>query len=370
MIARVRGVAPGRIVTVEHTSRMLADNALGDPHVRRFPVWLPPQYDVQARARVPGRRFPVLYDLVGFTAGGPAHVNWRAFEENVAEKAARLVHEKRMGPAIIVFPDCYTSLGGNQYINSSALGRYADYLTRELIPFIDREFRTLAQREHRGCFGKSSGGYGSIIHGMKYARYWGAIADHSGDSHFDICYRPDWPNTLDELARYRKAARKPGPVDVARSARGAGTGIDDGRVRRFLDAFRAKEKPSGTEIHCLMNLAMAASYDPDPRAPNGFRLPFNLETGELIGVRWDRWLRHDPVNLVTQYRDNLRSLKGIYIDCGWRDQYHLHYGARLLSRRLAEQRIAHRYEEFNDTHSGIDYRMDVSLPFLYRALKP
>ena len=40
-----------------------------------------------------------------------------------------------------------------------------------------------------------------------------------------------------------------------------------------------------------------------------------------------------------------------------------------LSKRLAEARIPHRYEEFDDTHSNVDYRMDVSLPFLYRALK-
>ena len=52
-----------------------------------------------------------------------------------------------MGPVIIVMPDCFTALGGNQYLNSSAIGRYADYLTRELVPFVDREFRTLARRE-------------------------------------------------------------------------------------------------------------------------------------------------------------------------------------------------------------------------------
>ena len=49
--------------------------------------------------------------------------------------------EKRMGPVIVVFPDCFTSLGGNQYVNSSAIGRYADYLTREMIPFVDGEVR-------------------------------------------------------------------------------------------------------------------------------------------------------------------------------------------------------------------------------------
>ena len=369
MIAKVRGVPSGRVVLVEHTSRILADNPLGDPHQRRFPVWLPPQYD-GATARARGRRFPVFFDLVGYTAAGAAHVNWRAFEENVAEKAERLVHEKRMGPVIIVFPDCFTRLGGNQYINSSAIGDYADYLTRELIPFIDHEFRTLASREHRGCFGKSSGGYGAMIHGMKYARYWGAIADHSGDCYFDFAYRSDWPNTLDELARYRKYPRKPGRVNVSRNERGVERGIDDGRVRRFLEAFHSKSKPTAAEVHCLMNLCMAASYDPDPKVANGFRIPFNAETGELLAVRWARWLRHDPILLVGRYAGALRTLKGIYVDCGWRDQYHLHYGARILSKRLAQQRIAHRYEEFNDNHSGIDYRMDLSLPFLYRALKP
>ena len=113
-----------------------------------------------------------------------------------------------------------------------------------------------------------------------------------------------------------------------------------------------------------MNLCMAATYDPDPRAPNGFRIPFNAETGEVILERWRNWRRHDPINLVAKYRANLKSLRGIYIDCGWRDQYHIHYGSRLLSQRLADAGIKHRYEEFDDDHSDIDYRMDVSLPFL------
>ena len=150
--------------------------------------------------------------------------------------------------------------------------------------------------------------------------------------------------------------------------KGADAGRDDGRVRRFLEAMWAKPKLSMSEGHCIMNLCMAATYDPDPRAPNGFRLPFNLETGEVLPERWKRWQANDPVNLVTKYRANLKSLRGIYIDCGWRDQYHIHYGSRLLSQRLARAGIRHRYEEFDDDHSDIDYRMDVSLPFLYRAL--
>jgi enterochelin esterase-like enzyme len=357
---------PGTVVVLEHTSAILKDNPLGDPHVRKLAVWLPPGYDGSGK-----RRFPVLFDLVGFTGSGLAHVAWKNFGYNLPERAARLAHEGKMGPLIIVFPDCFTALGGNQYVNSPAIGDYADYLTRELIPFVDREFRTLASREHRGCFGKSSGGYGAMLHGMKHARWWGAIANHSGDAYFDFVYWNDWPNTLNELAKHRQPRRTPGPYDALKESRrkGLAKGRDDGRIRRFLESVWRKEKLSTAEGHALMNLCMAATYDPDDRAPNRFRVPFNLESGEPIAARWKQWRRHDPINLVKQCRAALASLKGIYIDCGWRDQYHIHYGARLLSARLSAAGIRHTYEEFDDNHSDIDYRMDLSLPFLYRALK-
>lgn len=353
----------GRILVLEHHSRILADNPLGDPHVRSLPVWLPPQYDQPRHAQ---RRFPVLFDLAGFTGSGPGHVNWKNFGENVAERAARLVHERRMAPAIVVFPDCFTALGGNQYINSSALGNYADYLTQELVPFVDRELRTLPGREHRGCFGHSSGGYGAIIHGMQYPKVWGAVANHSGDACFDFVYRNAWPETLNVLARYAEPRRQAGPIDVRELERRCADGRDDGRVRRFLEDFWSSTK--ARHVDTLMNVAMAASYDPDPAAPNGFWLPFNLETGELLPARWKNWLRHDPINLVARHARALKSLKALYIDCGWNDQYQIHFGTRILSKRLAEHGIKHVYEEFNDNHSGVDYRLDRSLPLLARAL--
>ncbi len=358
----------GRTVILEHDSKVLRGNALGDPHVRPLAVWLPPQYD-QGATHGRGERFPVLFDMVGFTGSGLSHVNWKNFDENLPERAARLIAEKKMGPAIIVFPDCYTALGGNQYINTPAMGDYADYLTRELIPFVDKEFRTLASREHRGCFGKSSGGYGAIIHGMKYAKYWGAIADHSGDAYFDFLYFADWPKTLTELMKHRRPGRVAGPIDVRREEKGAARGMDDGRVKNFLTAFWKKDKPGNDEVHAIMNLAMAASYDPDPKAPLKFRLPYNLETGEPLPERLKAWRKHDPIELVTKHRAALKTLKGIYIDCGWRDQYNIHYGSRILSKRLHAAGIKHVYEEFDDNHSGVDYRMDVSLPFLYKALR-
>lgn len=363
------GPLAGRLVWVTHHSRVLAHNPLGDPARRQFPVWLPPHYEEEAYRT---HRFPVLYCLAGYLGAGPGQVNWHPLDENVPERVARLIQQKAMGPVILVFPDCYTALGGNQYLNSSALGRYADYLTREIVPHIDATFRTLAQRDHRGLFGKSSGGYGAFMHGALYPGVWGAVANHSGDAGFDLLYRSDWPNTLDTLARYRTEPRTPGPVSGQRWFSGLAQGRDDGRVARFLAHAWQSRKLSGEESHALMNLGMAASYDPDPRAPNGFRVPFHLETGALLPRRWSRWLALDPIQVVhqTPARQALQSLRLLYMDCGWRDQYHIHYGLRQVCQQLHHLKIPHVYEEFDDTHSGIDYRHEISLPLLYKALQP
>jgi len=360
----------GKLLVLEHTSRVLQGNALGDPHVRKLAVWLPAEYD-EGASRGRGKRFPVLFDLVGFTGSGLAHAGWKPFGPNVPERVARLIHERKMPPVILVFPDCFTRLGGNQYVNSSAIGRYGDYLVKELVPFVDRELRTLASRDHRGCFGKSSGGYGAIVHAMKYAKTWGAIADHSGDAYFDMVYRTGWPETLDLLMKHRTPKRVEGAFDVraaVRSKKMLAEGKDDGRVEAFLNSVWKKEKLSMAEGHAIMNVCMAATYDPDPKAPLGFRLPFHLETGALLEDRWKRWLVHDPVHMVPHYEKELASTRGIYVDTGWSDQYFIHYGARQLSLALAEAGIKHRYEEFPDNHSDIDYRMNVSLPFLAKAL--
>jgi hypothetical protein len=113
---------------------------------------------------------------------------------------------------------------------------------------------------------------------------------------------------------------------------------------------------------------MAASYDPDPTQFLGVRMPVDLETCALIEERWANWRRWDPVKMVAAGAENLAKLKALYIDCGDVDQCNLVYGARRLHRDLERRGIAHVYEEFPDNHTNIDYRLDVSLPILARAL--
>ena len=90
-----RSKAPaGTLVVLEHHSRVLRDNPWGDPSVRKLAVWLPPQYDQAAgvgRKQASQARFPVLYDMVGFTGSGLSHASWRAFSYNLPERVARLI---------------------------------------------------------------------------------------------------------------------------------------------------------------------------------------------------------------------------------------------------------------------------------------
>jgi S-formylglutathione hydrolase FrmB len=244
---------------------------------------------------------------------------------------------------IVAFPDCFTRLGGSQYIDSTVCGPYAQHLVKELVPRVDGEFRTLPDRDHRAVFGKSSGGFGAIVHGMLHPEIWGALACHSGDSYFEFCFLTDLPRTLNEVNRH-------------------------GSLAAFLEAFTEKQKRSGSETHAIMHVAMAACFDPQPDHPDLFELPVDLKTGVIHAERWARWTAWDPVRMIPKHADALSSLKLLFLDCGSRDQYHLHYGARQMRDALTTARVPHEYEEFVDNHSGIDYRMDVSLPRLYEAI--
>lgn len=322
-----------------HGSRVLEDNPWQDPAEREVAVYLPHGY---AEAGPP---WIALWDLAAFTNSGPGHLNWRNQGENLPARLDRLIGEGGMEPVVVVIPDCYTSLGGNQYVNSAGVGRYADYLVEELVPFLGARFNLVPGREGRGLFGKSSGGYGALYHAMHYPETWGAAASHAADMGFDLLFRPEFPTVCSVLAEYA------------------------GEPEAFLRAFWRNNRPSGHDYTTLMILAMAASYDPDPAAPSRIRLPFDPRTCELDAERWNRWLQFDPLTLLDRHAAALRSLHALHIDVGRFDQYHIQYGTRRFTHALRQRGIAHRFEEFDGTHSAIDWRLDHSLPFLAASLK-
>jgi enterochelin esterase-like enzyme len=328
----------GAIVRLQHESTVLGSNPWQDPATREVAVYLPHDY------RESGPPLASLWDLAAYTNSGPGHLNWRNHGENLAQRLDRLIGSGSMPSVVVVVPDCYTSLGGNQYVNSPSVGAYADYLTQELVPFVDRQFNVIPDRGGRGLFGKSSGGYGALYHAICFPESWGAAASLAGDVGFDWVYRPELPTACSVLAQY------------------GGEPLD------FIRAFWNKNRPDGRDYTTMMILAMAASYDADPENPENIRLPVDLKTCELKPERWKNWLSHDPLNLVESGRTALQSLKSLIIEVGIHDQYNIQFGSRQLVDRLNRLGVKHRYEEFEGSHSSIDWRLDHVLPRLAESL--
>src|SRR5262249_2780752 len=153
---------------------------------------------------------------------------------------------------IVAAPDCFTRVGGCQYINSTAIGRYEDYLLHEVMPFVEAQ----AKVSGWAVFGKSSGGYGSMVVGSRNADRFRALACHSGDANFELCYLGEAFPALDA---YRKAG---GPA-------------------AWLEAFWADDNRHRKGHHQALDfLAMSAHYSPNPDSPHiGIDFPFDLETG-------------------------------------------------------------------------------------------
>ena len=326
----------GRVERVAFTSEVLKSNPCGDPATRMVPVYLPTGYDDSSSAR-----YPVIFCLTGYTGRGVMLLNEDGWAPNIAERMDRLIAARSAKPMILVLPDCFTRFGGSQYIDSSATGRYEEHLVRELVPWADRTYRTRPDR--RGVMGKSSGGFGAITHGMRNPDVFHAVACHSGDMLFEYCYLPDFPKFLNGV-------QKAGGVGAF--------------FRRFEESPRKKQE----DLTVLNILAMAACYSPDPSCELGIALPFDLRTGRLREDVWARWLAWDPARLVGRYESALRSLRLLFIDCGIKDEWNLHFGARILVEELAARGIPHRHEEFDDGHMQITYRYDVSLAALSEAL--
>lgn len=332
----------GRFEELTLVSQALKGNPLGDPHERPLWVYVPPRYDAE-----PGRRYPTIYVIQGLTGQLDMWHNRAPFRRTFPELVDELFSTAGTPPCVVVLVDCWTSLGGSQFLDSPGTGRYHTYLCDEIVPFIDARFRTLAGAPHRGIAGKSSGGYGAMVTPMLRPDLFGGLATHAGDALFEVCHQP----------QFRESVR------VLRDEYG-------GSFAKFWEDFRSRPAFSKDSDNQLLNdWCMAACYSADEDGT--VRLPYDTTTAELIPEVWERWLRWDPVRMVPQHAEALRGMRAIYLDCGKRDQWFLDLGAEAFRRALAAIGVTDvQFELFDATHMGIDYRYPLGLRYLAERLAP
>jgi S-formylglutathione hydrolase FrmB len=323
-------------------SEALKGNPLGDPHRRPLWVYVPPGYDADSN-----RRYPSIYVIQGLTGQIDMWRNRFPFRRNFPELADAQFAAGAAPPCILIYVDCWTSLGGSQYLDSPGTGRYHTYLCEEIVPWVDRRYRTLAEARHRGITGKSSGGYGAMVTPMLRPDLFGGLATHAGDALFEMSYAHDFPKSVRALRDHYH-----------------------GSFDEFWKDFRSRTAFTKEDDGMLLNdWCMAACYSTDDDGT--VHLPYDTATGQLVPGVWDRWLRWDPVRMVPGHADALRKMRAIYIDAGNKDQYFLDLGAEAFRRALAAVGVTDVFFElFDATHDAIEYRYPIAIKYLAERLTP
>lgn len=146
-------------------------------------VALPSDYD-----SVTTTKFPVLYFLHGLFE------NETSWSERGGEQIFDgLLNSGEVGKFIVVLPN-----GGRTfYVNSSdGHERYEDFFIQELVPAIDRQYRTIPDASERGISGSSMGGYGALHIAMRHPDVFGSASSHSA------ALVPKFPNPLPTEGRW------------------------------------------------------------------------------------------------------------------------------------------------------------------------
>jgi hypothetical protein len=327
----------GEVHVLDHSSSVLVGNPFDDPVRRDLFVYTPPGYHASEET------YPAVMILPGYTGTGEKLLARGFTDMSIGTRIDRLI-AKGCPPFIAVMPDCMTSLGGSQYVDSPGLGMYASYLVDEMVPAVDGVFRSTGKW---GVTGHSSGGFGALHLAMAHPGVFSAVASHAGDLGFDLAYLGDVPKAVGAVA-------------------------SQGGLTSFVEGFWERRNHSGGDIAALMLLCVCCAYLPDVDAkPLPCRLPVDFETGEVDFEVIAALSEMDPIRRVEDaaQRAGLEQLDLLFIDAGRFDEYNLQIAARRFVARLEALGVAHVYEEFDGGHRGMSWRYGVSLAMIAEALR-
>ena len=328
VVPLLAAAAEGRLASNIVHSRALEDNLLGEAADHNIIIYLPPSYN-----SAPLKRYPVVYLLHGNLGHNTVWTEGAYQGLNIKSAMDELIAAGKVREMILVMPDVYNRYLGSHYANSVLTGRWADFISVELVSYIDGAFRTISSPRGRGLVGHSMGGRGALYLALKYPGVYSAIyalsAGRMAFEQFAPFSNETWVQVL---------------------------GLKDlGTIDKKL----------------VIPMAFAATFSPNPNRPLLMvDFPFELVQGELKRVEpvWKKWLAHDPVALLTSHQTNLRQLGALRFDCGAQDDV---LGAnRLFAQLLTSAGIPHQFEEYDGNHTNrLRQRLETKvLPFFSEML--
>jgi S-formylglutathione hydrolase FrmB len=305
-------------ITVHGAS--LVGNLEGDSPDRGVIVYLPPSYGKDR-----SKRYPVVYALHGYSINNEKWSTEIRTPQTIEGAFATGTREM-----IVVLADAQTLHNGSMYSNSVTTGNWEDFISKDLVSWIDGHYRTIPNRSSRGIAGHSMGGYGTVRLAMRH---------------------PDVFSAFYAMSPCCMGARGAPPPDAGRK----------------IEAAVAAGESATLDFGTRATLASAAAWSPNPKAP-----PFYLDLPTKDGVAQPavlaRWAANAPLAMVDQYVVNLRQYRAIALDVGDRDG--LRTDTAELHRILDSYGIENSFDLYSGDHvSAVADRMQNHvLPFFSRHL--
>ena len=299
----------GSIERFKIHGKSLEGNLEGDSADRFVSIYLPPSYKLK-----PDNRYPVLYFLHGFTDSDAKFFGFTKHWMNLPPVVDSAFLNGEANEMIIVTPNADTKYRGSWYSNSITTGNWEDFVTKELVNFIDSHYRTIAKPASRGLAGHSMGGYGALRIGEKYPEIFSciyllspALIMQSGENPINILSFKQ-ADSIHTIADFDKAS------------------------------FATK-----------IVFACAAAWSPNPANPP-FYFDLPIKNGQLQNAVLTKWISNMPLTTIDQYIVNLKKLKAIAFDAGNKDET-IDAGIKVLNNNLNKYGVKHLFEIYEGTHT-------------------
>ena len=184
----IQNIEPSSVVT---PGVIRVDAATGDLRLHEFRsrifrnsrflrVWLPPGYDAPTNS---AKRYPILYLNDGQNLFEPS-TSFTGVEWQVDETAERLIREGQIPPMIIVGIDNSQKDRFREYMPHRSLSpmmlrvqghRYPNFLLKEVMPFIARNYRVAVGPDNTGLGGSSLGALISLYTAAVHPGWFGRL---------------------------------------------------------------------------------------------------------------------------------------------------------------------------------------------------
>lgn len=304
--ADAQTITKGTVQHIKVHGKSLEGNLEGDSTDRGVAVYLPPGY-----YKNPKKHYPVVYFLHGFTDDEAKFYGLKNHWMNLTKVLDTVFSLGNVNEMIFVTPNAYTKYKGSMYSNSVVTGNWEDYITKELVTYIDGHYRTIAKADSRGLCGHSMGGYGTMRIGSRHPEVFSGIYLLSPAS-----LMPDYNPTLEKLAK--------------------------------LAAIKTPEDVAKADFWTMYALANAAAWSPNPANPP-FYFDLPIKNGQIQTDIYAKWMANMPLVTLDQYIGKLKQLHAIAFDAGTRDM-EINASIKVLDEQLNKYGIKHQYESYNGTH--------------------